>query len=98
MCEAFEFFRALVPAGVLSVNQFILLICSLAEGRVAVAHCAQCQAAILIDPLEAQRLRCRVCAAPVGRRGSSRLGCPERRPEEGRVEDRVPTGDQQNLF
>ena len=98
LCEAFEFFRALVPGGVLSVNQFILLIFSLAAARVVVAHCAQCQAAILIDPLEAQRLRCRVCAAPVARTGSPRVGRAERRPEESRVEDRVPTGDQQNLF
>ena len=98
LCEAFEFFRAAVPAGRLSVNQYILLTFALAEGRLAVAHCAQCQAAILIDPLAARRLRCRMCEAPEPRVRGGRRGQETYVPEGGFAGDWAPAGDQQSLF
>ena len=98
LCEAFEFYHAVVPRGVLSVNQFILLVFALAEGRLVVAHCAQCQASILIDPLAAQRLRCRMCEAPAPCARSSRRGQEEHAPEGGFVGDVGLAGDQQSLF
>ena len=98
LCEAFEFFRALVPAGVLSVNQFILLTFALAEGRLVIAHCAQCQAAILIDPLAAKLLRCRVCEEAVAGGGRRRRRKAEHVPADGVVGDRMPAGEQQSLF
>ncbi len=97
LCEAFEFFRAVVPRGMLTVDQFILLTAALAEGKLAVAHCAQCQAAILIDPLEVQLLRCRMCTQSAQHSSRHRIPKP---PEssEPRVEVDAGTGDQQPLL
>ena len=98
LCEAFEFFSAAVTQSVLSVNQFVLLVFALAEGRLVVAHCAHCQASILIDPLAAQRLRCRMCEAPSQRVRAGRCGQEAHAPEGGFAGDLGLTGDQQSLF
>ena len=97
LCEAFEFFRAVLPHGAITGDQFILLTLALAEGRLAVAHCAQCQAAILIDPLEVQFLRCRMCAQPAPR-GSTRTVLNTSDPTEASHPVDGGSGDQQSLF
>ena len=97
LCEAFEFFHAVVPRGMLTVDQFILLTLALAEGKLAVAHCAQCEAAILIDPLEVQLLRCRMCARSTPRR--PRHWTPKvSESSEPLLAVDAGTGDQQSLF
>ena len=97
LCEAFEFFHTVVPRGTLTVDQFILLTLALAEGKLAVAHCAQCEAAILIDPLEVQLLRCRMCAQPA-LRGPRRRMQNVTDPSEAPLGVDAGTGDQQSLF
>lgn len=97
LCEAFEFFHTVVPRGMLTVDQFILLTLALAEGKLAVAHCAQCQAAILIDPLEVQLLRCRMCAQPAPFSSRHRVPQTSDSPEAMPGGD-DGTGDQQSLF
>ena len=97
LCEAFEFFHAVVPHGALTMDQFILLTLALAEGKLAVAHCAQCQAAILIDPLEVQLLRCRMCVQPAPRSPRHRIPNVSESSELLRGVD-AGTGDQQPLF
>ena len=97
LCEAFDFFRSVVPRGAITGDQFILLTLALAEGKLAVAHCAQCQAAILIDPLEVQLLRCRMCAQPAPR-GLRRRNPKASESSEPLLVGDPGTGDQQSLF
>lgn len=60
-CDAFEFFRLLIPAGTLNLDRFILLIMALAERQLTVGRCDQCRALVLLDPLGAKRRLCVSC-------------------------------------
>jgi hypothetical protein len=59
--EAFELFRLVVPGATLNLDRMILLVMALAERQLTVAHCSQCRATILLDPLGAKRRRCVSC-------------------------------------
>ena len=54
LCDVFDIFRWFVPVPQLSMDQFILLTLSLAQGdELEVGHCDHCRAALLRDLLRA---------------------------------------------
>lgn len=61
LCKVFELSRLAMPGGVLNLDRFILIVMALAERQLTVAHCTQCRARILLDPLGAQRRVCVSC-------------------------------------
>jgi hypothetical protein len=65
LCHVFEIFRWLVPVSQLSMDQFILLALSLAQGdELEVGHCDHCRAALLHDLLGGSVRRCLWCSKP----------------------------------
>jgi hypothetical protein len=62
LCHAYEIFRRVVPESRFTMDQFILLALSLAQGdELEVGHCSQCHAALLLDPLSASSRECPSC-------------------------------------
>ncbi|MEP7245431.1 MAG: hypothetical protein ABI885_17395 [Gammaproteobacteria bacterium] len=89
LCETFELYREVVHDSRLSMDQFILLIISLAEGNsIALDHCTNCHAALLVDRLSVARKLCPACrghaldepaqhGTTVGRGSSAGMSEPE---------------------
>jgi hypothetical protein len=62
LCHAYEIFRRVVPESHFTIDQFILLALSLAQGdELEVGHCSHCRAALLLDPLSASSRECTAC-------------------------------------
>jgi hypothetical protein len=62
LCHTFEIFRRVLPESHLSMDQFILLSLSLAEGdELQIGHCTHCHAALLLDRLSAGSRLCPSC-------------------------------------
>jgi hypothetical protein len=62
LCHAYEIFRRVVPESHFTMDQFILLALSLAQGdELQVGHCSHCRAALLLDPLSATSRECPSC-------------------------------------
>ena len=61
LCKAFELFGFIVPGTVMSMDQLMLLTIALAERQLTLGHCRECNAAILLDPLDVPRELCLYC-------------------------------------
>lgn len=62
LCHVYEMFRWFVPISQLSMDQFILLALSLAQGdELKVGRCDECGAAMLLDLLSTNPRRCPWC-------------------------------------
>jgi hypothetical protein len=102
LCYAFELYRSLIPDSPIDLEHLILLVTVLAQGdEVALGHCCQCDAAILVDRLGAQRLVCSHCRRSSGRRDpkDAMIAPITEPPSDGNAscEERMP-GRQRNLF
>ncbi len=64
LCEAYEAFRAFVPASAITIDHAVLLLTTLAEGdEAALLRCCTCGGMTLIDRLAVIDPVCSVCAA-----------------------------------
>lgn len=62
LVAAFELYRRIVPSAKVAMDQFILLVITLAEGaELEVSHCGQCHGALLLDRLGIGRRVCPSC-------------------------------------
>jgi len=62
VCKTFEVYRQLVPGSHFTMDQFILLTLSLAEGiEVELRHCAHCHGSLLLDKRPNERPLCSWC-------------------------------------
>ena len=61
LCKAFELFSHVVPGCAMTMDRLILITVALAEGQVKAGHCRECNAAILIDPIDLPRELCLWC-------------------------------------
>jgi hypothetical protein len=69
LCQAFEIFRRVVPESRFSIDHFILLALSLAEGEeLEVGHCNHCQAVLLLDRLSTRPRQCQSCKSGDGQK------------------------------
>lgn len=99
LCRVFDLFGLLVGEPVASMDQFLLLVISLAEGRLRVGFCAECQATIVLDPLARRAPLCEACRHPRAAPSKGLGVAPETMPAKevgGPFEAALP--DQQTLF
>ena len=97
LCHAFELYRHVVPESTFSMDQFILLIIALAEGReLEMSRCASCHAALLVEHLSTSRRICQSCKQyPF----DQTLGAAAEKPGESEGEEsESPDPYQQPLF
>ncbi len=67
LCEAFEAYRACLPASNFEFEQVLLLVSGLAEGgAIGLGGCEKCGCTILIDRLATRRRACSYCQAVEG--------------------------------
>lgn len=63
LCEAYEAYRALVPAAHISFEHTVCLLTALTRGdELRLAACAGCGALIVTERMALKRARCRACA------------------------------------
>lgn len=62
LCHSFELYKQIVPAATLTMDQFILLAITLAEGEdLELVYCVSCRGALLADPLSIAPRICFSC-------------------------------------
>jgi hypothetical protein len=62
LCYAFEVFREVVPQARLTLEQLVLIVFAIAEGKQwSLGHCTRCRAVILVDHLSVTRHICAYC-------------------------------------
>src|SRR6185312_15261359 len=62
LCHGFELYKQIIPGATLSVDQFILLAITLAQGDdLELVYCVSCHAALLADPLSIAPRICFSC-------------------------------------
>lgn len=102
LCHTFELFRTAVPASRLTMDQLILLVLTLAEGKeLEVGLCSHCHAAVLFDRLGASRRVCERCRKAGGAQAEKSPGSAESRAavrDEETSDDSEQVGRQQDLF
>jgi hypothetical protein len=94
LCKTFELYHEVVPGATFSMEQFILLVFALAEGKeLQMDRCDACHGVLIIDRLGATRRRCPQCRrSPEETLGSSSPDGSE--PGQGGAAN----GYQQSLF
>lgn len=84
LCQAYESYRALMPAGQLSFEHAVLLLAVLARGdELVVAVCADCRALLIADHCALRAPRCTACAED-SERAQHDPSAPERARVSGR--------------
>ena len=62
LCKALEIYRRIVPSSTFTMDQFILVTVSLAEGtEVELRHCSHCHGSLLLDKRPNERALCPWC-------------------------------------
>jgi hypothetical protein len=67
LCHAYELYRQIVPEARLTMDQLIILVIALSEQEdLEIAHCRNCNGALLVDRLGASRRLCLACRQVAG--------------------------------
>ena len=67
LCEVYELYQHIVPESRLTMDQLIVLVIALAEAEdLEIAHCRNCQGALLVDRLGVSRRLCLACRQAAG--------------------------------
>ena len=102
LCHTFELFQIVVRASRLTMDQLILLVLTLAEGKeLEVGLCSHCRAAVLFDRLGASPRMCEPCRKSGSVEPEKSTGGPESRAAAGDEETSDAGGEidrQQDLF
>jgi hypothetical protein len=84
LCHAYELYRQIVPAAALTMDQFILLAITLAQGDdLELVYCVSCHGALLADPLSIAPRICFSCRNSEARGHSAAAEAVEETREEG---------------
>ena len=98
LCDAHDLFTQLVPHAQLTLEHWVLLLVSLAEGEEwTLAQCGGCPAVVVVDRLATGAPRCESCERDRKGRSSPAFDPEEARPEEG-AGLRSQSGSQLELF
>lgn len=94
LCDAVDIFREMVPHSQLTMEQIVLLVTALAEGKDChIVHCPECSSVMLVDPLAPHRRVCTACE----REAKTARWLAESR-EDALIEPGASLGTQQSLF